>query len=155
MRFHFLRALLTLTCLSSLAASPEEDPYLWLEDVTSEQALTWVRAQNSISTNELRSSPDFEPIRRRLLAIMDSKEKIPYVTKHGPFYYNFWRDEKNVRGLWRRTTLTEYKKAAPVWETVLDLDKLSAAEKENWVWKGYDILYPKYDRCLVFLSRGR
>ena len=114
MRFHFLRALLTLTCLSSLAASPEEDPYLWLEDVTSEQALTWVRAQNSISTNELQSSPNFEPIRRRLLAILDSKEKIPYVEKEGPYYYNFWRDQKNVRGLWRRTTLAEYKKASKI-----------------------------------------
>src|SRR6266542_2933597 len=154
MRFHFLRAVLILTCLSSLAASPEEDPYLWLEDVAGERALTWVRAQNSISTNELQSSPDFEPIRRRLLAILDSKEKIPYVEKEGPYYYNFWRDQKNVRGLWRRTTLAEYKKASPAWETVLNLDQLSAAEKENWVWKGVDVLYPTRDRCLLFLSRG-
>src|SRR6266498_1425935 len=128
---HTLAVLFTLTCLGSHAAAPPtssiqpDDPYLWLEDVTGERALAWVRSQNSISTNELQSSPDFEPIRRRLLAILDSKEKIPYVTKHGPFCYNFWRDEKNVRGLWRRTTLAEYKKAAPAWETVLDLDKLS------------------------------
>src|SRR5437899_1823120 len=103
---------------------------------------------------EFGASPDFEPIRKRLLAIMDSKERIPYVAKHGRYYYNFWRDAKNVRGLWRRTTLAEFKKVEPVWETVVDMDKLSDAEKENWVWKGYNVLYPKYDRCLVFLSRG-
>jgi prolyl oligopeptidase len=140
--------------VSSAGTEPSDDPYLWLEDVTGEKALTWVRAQNTISTNELEHSPDFEPIRKRLLAILDSKEKIPYVSKHGPYYYNFWRDEKNVRGLWRRTSLEEFKKSHPAWETVMDLDQLSAVEKENWVWKGYEVLYPTYDRCLVVLSRG-
>ncbi|HZR19285.1 MAG TPA: prolyl oligopeptidase family serine peptidase [Verrucomicrobiae bacterium] len=136
------------------AASTSADPYLWLEDVTGSNALNWVRQQNAIATNELESLPIFEPTRRRLLSIMDSKERIPYVAKHGRWYYNFWRDQTNPRGVWRRTTLDEYKKPQPAWETVLDLDQLSTAEKENWVWKGYDVLYPTYDRCLMFLSRG-
>src|SRR4051812_5810790 len=93
------------------------DPYLWLEDVTGEKPLTWVRQQNAISTNELESMPGFDPLRKRLLSILDSKEKIPYVAKHGKYYYNFWRDQKSVRGLWRRTTLEEFKKAEPAWET--------------------------------------
>ena len=130
------------------------DPYLWLEDVTGARSLAWVREQNALSTKELQASPNFESIRARLLSILDSKERIPYVAKHGAYYYNFWRDDKNPRGLWRRTSLAEFKKPQPAWETVLDLDKLGAAEKENWVWKGYDVLYPTYDRCLVFLSRG-
>ncbi len=130
------------------------DPYLWLEEVTAEQSLTWVRQQNALSTNELESAPEFEPIRRQLLSIMDSKERIPYVAKHGRWYYNFWRDQSNPRGLWRRTTLQEFKKPEPAWEIVLDLDHLSSAEKENWVWKGYDVLYPTYDRCLLLLSHG-
>jgi prolyl oligopeptidase len=131
-----------------------DDPYLWLEDVTGDKALAWVKEQNALSTRELQASPDFEKNRLRLLSIYDSKEKIPYVSKHGPFYYNFWRDEKNVKGLWRRTTLAEYKKAAPAWENVLDLDQLALDEKENWVWKGFHPLYPDYERCLVLLSRG-
>jgi prolyl oligopeptidase len=138
----------------SVGAQASEDPYSWLEDVTGERALGWVREQNAVSTKELESSPAFEPIRKRLLSILDSKERIPYVSKHGEYYYNFWRDEKNPRGLWRRTSLAEFKKAEPTWEIALDLDKLSSAENENWVWKGYDVLYPTYDRCLVFLSRG-
>ncbi|HLH53965.1 MAG TPA: prolyl oligopeptidase family serine peptidase [Verrucomicrobiae bacterium] len=137
-----------------LTPATEEDPYLWLEDVTGQRSLDWVRQQNAISTKELESSPDFEPTRKRLLSILDSKERIPYVTKHGKWYYNFWRDQTNPRGLWRRTTLEEFKKPSPEWQTVLDLDQLSTQEKENWVWKGYDVLYPTYDRCLLFLSRG-
>jgi len=131
-----------------------EDTNLWLEGVQDERALDWVKQQNALCTRELEARSEFGPIRERLLAIMDSKERIPYVTKHGRWYYNFWRDEKNPRGLWRRTSLEEYKKAQPSWETVLDLDKLAGDEKENWVWKGYSILYPSYDRCMVSLSRG-
>ena len=142
------------TSKTASIAGGGDDPYLWLEDISGDKALNWVRTQNAVSKRELESQPDFEATRKRLLAILDSKEKIPYVSKHGAWYYNFWRDEKNVRGLWRRTTLAEFKKAQPSWETVLDLDQLAAAEKENWVWKGYDVLYPKYDRCLMSLSRG-
>jgi prolyl oligopeptidase len=143
--------------ISSLPATEPQnnsDPYLWLEDVTAQKALDWVRQQNAVSTNELELAPEFEVIRQRLLSIMDSKDRIPYVAKHGKWYYNFWRDQSNPRGLWRRTTLEEFKKPQPAWETVLDLDQLSSNEKENWVWKGYDVLYPTYDRCLLFLSRG-
>ncbi len=136
------------------AALTEADPYLWLEEVAGEKALDWVKQQNILSTRVLEARPEFTVIREQLLAIMDSKERIPYVAKHGRWCYNFWRDEKNPRGLWRRTTLEDYKKAQPAWKTVLDLDKLSSDEKENWVWKGYAILYPGYDRCLVSLSRG-
>lgn len=131
-----------------------EDPYLWLEDVTGEKAIDWVKQQNAVSTKEIEATPYFETIRARLLSILDSKERIPFVSKHGDWFYNFWRDEQHVRGLLRRTTLQEYRKTQPKWDTVLDLDELASKEKENWVWKGYDVLYPTYDRCLVMLSRG-
>ncbi len=98
---------------SNPAASVADDPYLWLEDVGGDKALDWVRQQNAVSTNELQARPEFEPIRQRLLSIMDSKDRIPFVSKHGKFVYNFWRDDKNVRGLWRRTTLDDYKKPQP------------------------------------------
>lgn len=68
--------------------------------------------------------------------------------------YNFWQDAKSPCGVWRRTTLAEYRKAEPAWETVLDLDVLAAAEKASWAWKGADCLFPKYARRLVSLSRG-
>ena len=86
--------------------------------------------------------------------ILDSQERIPVIEKRGARYYNFWRDEQNQRGLWRRTTLEEYRKATPAWETVLDLDALGRAEHENWVWQGAVWLEPDDDRALVLLSRG-
>ena len=45
-----------------LAQAPA-DPYQWLEDVTGDRALQWVKQENARSKKELESSPDFEPIR--------------------------------------------------------------------------------------------
>lgn len=135
-------------------ARADEDPYLWLEDVGGDRALTWAREQNAASTSALEVATGFDSLRRRLLSIYESNERIPSVTKHGKYFYNFWRDQRHVRGIWRRTTLEEYRKAAPAWETMIDLDRLAESEKENWVWKNADILWPTHDRALIFLSRG-
>ncbi len=134
-------------------AAPD-DPYLWLEDVGGDQALAWVREQNARSQQELEATSGFAALRDRLLAIYDSKDRIPYAGAYGTRLYNFWKDEANPRGLWRRTTLADYKKRTPTWETVLDLDTLGKAEAENWVWHGASCLYPTYQRCLISLSRG-
>jgi prolyl oligopeptidase len=149
-------ALSALALLSSpmLRAEDAPDPYLWLEDVDGAKALDWVRAQNAVAQKELEAQPNFKPIDDRLLSIYDSHEKIPYVAKHGAYYYNFWRDAQHSRGLWRRCTPEDYRKKDPAWEPVLDLDAVAAAEKENWVWKGAQVRFPDYTRCLVHLSRG-
>lgn len=135
-------------------ARQDKDPFMWLEDVTGDKALGWVKERNAESTAELTKEPGFQELNDRILKILDSRDKIPFVSKSGEFYYNFWRDAKNKKGLWRRTTLEEYRKAEPKWETVLDLDELAEKEKENWVWKGVTFLRPSYDRCLISLSRG-
>jgi prolyl oligopeptidase len=132
----------------------DTDPNLWLEEVQGERALAWVRERNAESEKLLRAEPGFEPMRARILAILDSREQIPYVARRGDHLYNLWRDERNPRGLWRRTSLAEYRKAQPQWETVIDIDALGAAEKENWVFAGATALGPEYRRCLVELSRG-
>ena len=140
----------------SSASMPQEpnDPHLWLEDVGGDKALAWVREQNDASTKELTADPRFEPMRSRILSILDSTARIPYVQKHGAHYYNLWQDAKNPRGLWRRTTLEEYKKDQPAWDLVLDLDALGKQENENWVWKSAAWLQPDCARVLLQLSRG-
>ena len=153
--------LLLLGVLMSLPLSPRpaaadesDDPHQWLEEVTGEKPLAWVKDRNAESMAELTETDLFKDLNQRLLKILDSDARIPFVSKAGDFYYNFWRDAKNKRGLWRRTTLAEYRKPKPEWETVLDLDVLATEEKENWVWKGSSFLKPSYDRVLVSLSRG-
>ena len=136
------------------ASAPSDDPFLWLEEVDGAKPLAWVEAGNKKSLAELTAAPGYQALYDRLLAINNSRARIPGVVKRGPFYYNFWQDAANVRGLWRRTTPEEYRKESPAWETVLDIDALARSENENWVWKGSEALYPDYDRVLLSLSRG-
>lgn len=64
----------------------------------------------------------------------------------------------HVKGIWRRCTLEEYRKPEPQWETVLDLDELSAKEDVTWVWHGSTVLDEgegvPVERVLLKLSRG-
>ncbi|MFM7109274.1 MAG: prolyl oligopeptidase family serine peptidase [Planctomycetaceae bacterium] len=138
---------------ASLAAELD-DPHLWLEEVTGEKPLEWVRERNAESLAALAESDGFRGLERRLLSILDSKEKIPFVAKIGERYYNFWRDAQHPKGVWRRATPAEYAKPEPAWETVLDVDALAKAEGENWVWHGATVLEPEDRLVLVSLSRG-
>ncbi len=154
--------LLAGTALADSTAKPmtsekpmnNDDPYLWLEQVEDKKALDWVREQNQTSKTALEASEGFEKLRSDLLAIYDSDANIPYANKEGEFYYNFWRDKANPQGLWRRTTLAEYKKDKPKWDVLIDVDALAKAEGINWVWDGANCLRPEYNRCLISLSRG-
>jgi prolyl oligopeptidase len=139
---------------ASAATGAGADPFAWLEEVQGERALAWVRERNAASQKELTARPEFAPTRSQLLEVLNAKDRIPAVSRRGDWLYNLWQDENHKRGLWRRTTLTEYRKAEPAWDTVIDLDALGAAEKENWVWGGAAVLGPDYRRCLVSLSRG-
>ena len=149
-----LFALMTTTIASAHAAPPAEDPNLWLEDVLGAKPLDWVKQENAKSTGELAGTSEFKTLQGRFLEILDSKDRIPAVTKYGAYYDNFWRDAEHPRGLWRRTTLEEYRKDSPAWEPVLDLDALGKAENESWVWKGASVLQPECTHCLLSLSRG-
>lgn len=113
-----------------------------------------MRARNAETAQELEGSPAYETLETNLLRILDSDAKIPFVEKDGDWFYNFWKDAKHPRGLWRRTTPKEFREAAPAWETVLDIDNLNTTEKESWVFQGAAFLKPKFGRCLVSLSRG-
>ncbi|MEU5218632.1 prolyl oligopeptidase family serine peptidase [Streptomyces sp. NPDC020807] len=130
-----------------------DDPYLWLEEVSGEAALAWVAERNAETAAVLAADPGFAPLKARVREVLDASDRIPYTVRRGPHLYNFWRDAEHVRGVWRRTTLEQYRKDAPEWELLLDVDALAAAEDEKWVWDGARVRYPEHDRALVRLSR--
>ncbi|WP_448102564.1 prolyl oligopeptidase family serine peptidase [Luteibacter jiangsuensis] len=136
------------------APADTNDENLWLEDIDGAKPLDWVKKENAQTVSKYTESQDFKTLDARILEVLDSDAKIPVVSKIGDHFYNFWRDKEHPKGLWRRTTLAEYRKDKPAWETVIDLDALAASEKENWVWHGAQCLKPDYRRCLVSLSRG-
>ncbi len=137
----------------AVETAPADDPYGWLEEVTGDNALEWVRARDAESTAALQKG-NYSRLQKRFLTILNSDARIPYVSRMGELYYNFWTDADHPRGIWRRTTLEEYRKPAPKWETVIDVDALGKAEGVPWVWHGANCLEPAWKRCLIALSRG-
>ncbi|RPJ35608.1 MAG: S9 family peptidase [Planctomycetaceae bacterium] len=149
-----LSVLFALLWVQPASCQEEADAYLWLEDIEGEKALSWVKEKNEATLAVLKAQPLFEPTYQKALEILNSDQRIAYPSFRGEYIHNFWQDEKNERGLWRRTTLEEYFKPAPQWEVLLDIDKLSQEEGTPWVYKGTVRLYPDYMLHLVYLSRG-
>lgn len=131
----------------------DDDRFGWLEDITGDAALDWVRRHNEPTLADL-GGDRFEQMRAEALEVLDTDARIPYVRRRGEYLYNFWRDAANPRGLWRRTTLDSYRAEEPEWDVVIDVDALARADDENWVWAGADVLEPERTRALVSLSRG-
>jgi prolyl oligopeptidase len=129
-----------------------DDPYLWLEPFASPKISTWIEAHNNKTFAELEADPRYKTFYDQALAIAEAKDRNPIGRFLGGKIYNFWQDADHVRGIWRRTSAESYATAEPQWETVLDLDALSASEKANWVWKGADCARPAERRCLISLS---
>jgi prolyl oligopeptidase len=127
---------------------------LYLEDVQGDKALAFARSHNGVSESGLSGQADFKALQDRLLAIYSSKEKIPGPSIENGNVRNFWTDADHQRGIWRQTTLAEYKKPEPKWTTLLDVDALNKAENESFVYHGADCLYPQERKCLVRLSKG-
>jgi len=138
----------------AFASTDEADPYLWLEEIDSARAMNWVRAKNTETRQKLASQPIYEELRREALAALDSPSRLPDVEQMGPWIYNLWKDDAHPSGLYRRTTLVEFRKPEPAWEIVLDIDALAQQENTPWVFHGMECLAPEYERCLMSLSPG-
>ncbi|GGC98501.1 putative peptidase [Tersicoccus solisilvae] len=131
------------------------DEFLWLEDIHGSEPLAWAEQQNGRTLAALGTGA-YDRLREQILAVLDDTAKIPDVTKRGPYYYNFWRDETNPRGLWRRTTWASYQRQQPEWEVLLDVDALATTDGTPWVFAGASLLRPEpgqpWRRGLVKLS---
>jgi len=149
-----LSALLLLVSAHDARSQEQADAYLWLEEIESAKALNWAKMMSESTLAVLKAQPVFEKIYQRALEVLNSDARIAYPRFRGDYLYNFWKDEKYERGIWRRTTLDQYLKTSPEWEILLDIDKLSRDEGEPWVFKGAAGLYPDYSRFVIYLSRG-
>jgi len=156
--------IVTLAALSALVGcapsdrksgtAPDDDPYLWLEEVRGDRALEWVRAQNERTLDRLTGDPRYQALLQEATDDLTRGDRLPGVTIIGDHSYDLLQDADHVRGLWRRTGLTSLLNGGPAWEPVLDLDALAADEGENWVFRGATCVEPENDRCMLALSRG-
>ena len=128
--------------------------FAYLSEVEGKEALEFVNQNNARTLGVLTTDPKFSEIQSKVREIFLDQDKIAWGTKVGEYMYNFWQDTTHVRGIYRRTSLKDYKNAKPNWETVLDIDALAEKEKKNWVWGGADSLHPTHELALIYLSDG-
>lgn len=131
-----------------------DDPFAWLEQVDGVRAMNWVRAENAKTAAVLDNDPRYPGLFKEALAIAEARDRIPQPSIIGGRILNFWQDADHVRGIWRRTSIANYRTSAPSWTTVLDLDSLSKQEKANWFWSGADCEEPAERHCMIGLSDG-
>src|SRR5215510_14406063 len=107
--------------------APDDDPYLWLEEIEGGRALAWVEAQNAATLRRLADA-QFATDHDLLKTIFDRPDNIPYPYRRGGQILNVWQDDAHPRGLWRTTSLASFRSKTPAWDVVLDLDALAAQE---------------------------
>jgi prolyl oligopeptidase len=152
-----------LNCLTPLAVAlsagawaqgVSDDPYIWLEDKDSPRAMAWVEVHNAKAVATLEGDARYKPFYDEALRIATAEDRIPMPAFRNGGIFNFWQDGEHLRGLWRRTTLSDYRGEKPRWKTVLDVDALGKTEGRSWVWKGANCLMPEERLCMVSLSDG-
>jgi prolyl oligopeptidase len=132
---------------------PDVDPFLDLEDVDGARALSWVEGQNTRSVGHFGGDKIASDV-KALIEIFTRPDRIAHVRRRGGFLYNFWRDDKNIRGCLRRTTFESYCTESPDWEVILDIDELARSENEDWVYSGAESLPGSSEHAILRLSRG-
>ncbi len=147
-------ALLSILIIWNITASSQEadDPYLWLENIESEESLEWVAAHNEKTISALRTHSSFDAIYQKNLEIYNSNERISDVRICGDYVYNLLQDETHELGLWRRSSVDSYVHGRPEWEVLLNLDNLAKSEGKNWAFGPAQFLSPACTRCMVRLS---
>ncbi len=145
-------AALLLLGAAARGADSVEDTHIWLEDVHGAKPMEWVEDQNKRTRAVLQADPRYAADHDAVLKVLDATDRIPLGAIVRQYVFNFWQDAANPKGVWRRTTLADYARPDPKWETVIDVDKLAADEHENWIWKGATCTND-LKRCLIQLSR--
>lgn len=150
-------ALNTSAIAQAASDAATSDPFLWLEEVEGEKALTWVRGQNARSLPRLTNDPRYAKLEEDALNIIRARDRLTFGGFINGYVSNFWQDTNHVRGIWRRADFTAWRLGSPVWETILDVDQLAKDEGKNWVYQGSSALDPNdlwNTRVLLELSNG-
>ena len=134
-----------------------EDPFLWLEDLHSPKAQSWVKKQNQRSFDHFRNDARFRQIYDswslgNSAVIPPSqfrKGRIPTgKILDGQMYYAF------AGNLFRAPLSQITENQGIQWEKVVDINTLSTQENRHWVYRDIKCLKNSFSKCLLMLSHN-
>jgi prolyl oligopeptidase len=143
-----------LACFAAAAVSaPQADEHgpLWLDQTYSPRALAWVKRERERSISLLAADPRFRTLQREAAEVLTDPSRPGDVNFIGDAAFRYWQDQARPLGVWQRTPKESYLYRTPAWETVIDLDALSGAEKRKWIFAGASC---RAEKCLVRLSEN-
>ncbi|MEM7568497.1 MAG: alpha-ketoglutarate-dependent dioxygenase AlkB [Pseudomonadota bacterium] len=73
-------------------APPQEDPYIWLEEVEGGRALGFVEGLNAVSRPRLESAPGFKDNEAEILRQLNAPDRLAYSVFRGGMVYNAVRE---------------------------------------------------------------
>jgi len=111
----------------------------------------WAKAQSDQTLAALRADPRFEQLRSDAEDVLVDPSRIPEPVMMAGAVYDYRQDRDRPLGVWRRSATDAFLAGRPDWETVLDLDALSASERKVWIFAGATC---RERRCLVRLSEN-
>ena len=155
-RWYLAAALAAFAAVPVVAAelTPDSpDPYLWLADIHGAKAVAWAKEQTDKTLAIVQDDPAYQSDYYSIMKVLDANDRIAEGDLDHGDVLNFWQDASHTRGIWRKTSIADYRNADPKWDVILDVDKLDADEKAQWVWQGADCLDDNV-HCLVQLSPG-
>lgn len=132
----------------------DNDDFLWLESLSSQESNNWVTQQNAASRARLDSDPRFEGLQASILGNLRDTRQIPFFAEHDGWLYNFHQDEQHPRGVYRRTTLDSYRNNNQEWQIVIDVDQLATEEEVDWYMDGVSHYTLLPTRVLLSLTPG-
>ncbi len=147
---YYLAFLLVSYSITSIAI----DQHLWLEDIDGDKSMQWVKETNQITQEKLASTKLYNDLYQQALTVLNNESRLPVVNQKGKWLYNFWQDKKHPRGIYRKTSLKQFRKKNPKWSTVLDMDAYSKKHGKNYDYHGMTCLAPENIICLAQLSPG-
>jgi len=156
-RISLLRRLILATAVAIMSSQPvmaADDPYQWLEDIDGARSMAWVQQHNEATAKRLGALPRYDGLYRDAMRVLSSASRVPEVQQHGQWLYNLWQDEQHPRGIYRRTTLAEFRKADTHWETLLDIDALSREEGTGFAFGGAVFRSSDERHALIRLAPG-
>ena len=146
-----MRILSTAVAAMLLAGSAvaAADPFAWLDDSRDPRTRAWVARENRSTQAELQADPRFAELRADAEAVLTNPAQLEPVEFIGDAVFQYHQSRAAPQGVWRRSSRAAWLAGAPDWQTMIDLDQLSAQDGRKWFFAGASC---RRDRCLVRLS---